>query len=171
MHTQPHRKLGKKKKPVMNTLIRTRHWWECKLVPRLWETGKTKLVGWSINRNMSIYAQEFMYKDVHKSTIFNSQKPETIYNNLDAHQWCNIQSMEYYSHEMNKLNLHNPWWLGRQRICLQWRRPGFYPWAGKIPWRRTWLPMPVFLPGESHGQRSLAGYSTWGCKSHTQLSN
>ena len=31
--------------------------------------------------------------------------------------------------------------------------------AGKIPWRRKWKPTPVFLPGESHGQRSLAGYS------------
>ena len=32
------------------------------------------------------------------------------------------------------------------------------------PWRREWQPIPVFLPGESHGQRSLAGYSPWGCK-------
>ena len=32
------------------------------------------------------------------------------------------------------------------------------------PWRRTWQPTPVFLPGEAHGQRSLAGYSSWGCK-------
>jgi len=32
------------------------------------------------------------------------------------------------------------------------------PWVGKIPWRRAWQPPPVFLPGESHGQRSLAGY-------------
>ena len=32
------------------------------------------------------------------------------------------------------------------------------------PWRREWLPTPVFLPGESHGQRSLAGYSPWGHK-------
>ena len=37
-------------------------------------------------------------------------------------------------------------------------------WVGKIPWRRAWQPTPVFLPGESHGQRSLAGYSPWGCK-------
>ena len=36
--------------------------------------------------------------------------------------------------------------------------------AGKIPCRREWQPTPVFLPGESHGQRSLAGYSPWGCK-------
>jgi len=34
----------------------------------------------------------------------------------------------------------------------------------KIPWRRAWQPTPVFLPGEPYGQRSLAGYSTWGCK-------
>ena len=34
----------------------------------------------------------------------------------------------------------------------------------KILWRREWWPTPVFLPGESHGQRSLAGYSPWGCK-------
>ena len=38
----------------------------------------------------------------------------------------------------------------------------FNPWVRKIPWRRKWLSMPVFLPGESHGQRSLAGYSPWG---------
>ena len=31
----------------------------------------------------------------------------------------------------------------------------------KIPWRREWLPTPVFLPGEFHGQRSLVGYSPW----------
>ena len=38
------------------------------------------------------------------------------------------------------------------------------PWVRKIPWRRKWQPTPVFLPGESHGQRSLAGYSPEGCK-------
>ena len=37
-------------------------------------------------------------------------------------------------------------------------------WVGKIPWRREWLPTPVFLPGESHGQRSLTGHSPWGHK-------
>ena len=33
------------------------------------------------------------------------------------------------------------------------------PLVGKIPWRRKWQPTPVFLPGKSHGQRSLVGYS------------
>ena len=44
---------------------------------------------------------------------------------------------------------------------LPFRRPGFDPCVQKIPWKREWQPAPVFLPGESHGQRSLAGYSRW----------
>ena len=53
------------------------------------------------------------------------------------------------------------------KICLQcrWRRRRrFDPWVRKIPWRRAWEPTPVLLPGESHGQRSLVGYSSQGCK-------
>ena len=48
---------------------------------------------------------------------------------------------------------------------------GFNSWIGKIPWRREWQPTLVFLPRESHGQRSLAGYRAWGRKSWAQLSN
>ena len=55
-------------------------------------------------------------------------------------------------------------WLRWWRICLQCRRPEFDPWVGKIPWRRVWLLTPVFWPGKAHGQKSLAGYSPWGCK-------
>ena len=40
----------------------------------------------------------------------------------------------------------------------------FDPWVGKIPWRRTWRPAAVFLPGKAHGQRSLVGCCPWGCK-------
>ena len=43
-------------------------------------------------------------------------------------------------------------------------RPRFDRWVGKIPWRRKWLPTPVFLPRVFHGQRSLAGCSPWGHK-------
>ena len=46
---------------------------------------------------------------------------------------------------------------------MQCRRPGFSPWVGKI-WRKGWQPTLVFLPGESHGQRNLEGYSSWGLK-------
>ena len=44
------------------------------------------------------------------------------------------------------------------------KRLQFHPWVRKIPWRRARQPTPVFLPGESHGQRSLVGYSPRGCK-------
>ena len=45
-----------------------------------------------------------------------------------------------------------------------YKRHSFNPWVGQISWRRNWQPTPVFLPGESHGQRSLAGYSPQGRK-------
>ena len=48
--------------------------------------------------------------------------------------------------------------------CRRCKRYGFNPWVGKIPWRRKWQPTLVFLPGESHGQRSLAGCSSYGHK-------
>jgi len=43
--------------------------------------------------------------------------------------------------------------------CRRHERHGFDSWAGNIPWRRAWELTPVFFPGESHGQRSLVGYS------------
>ena len=52
-----------------------------------------------------------------------------------------------------------PRWLSRQTIRLQCRRCGFDPWVGKILWRKAQQPTPEFLPGESHGQWSLKGYS------------
>ena len=44
-------------------------------------------------------------------------------------------------------------------------------WVGKIPWRRKWHLTPVLLPGESHGQKSLAGHSQWGGKGQAGLSD
>ena len=60
-----------------------------------------------------------------------------------------------------------PLWLSGLRICLQCRRHrrrSFDSWVGKIPWIRKLQPAPVFLPGESHGLRSLSGYSPKGRK-------
>ena len=45
--------------------------------------------------------------------------------------------------------------------CRRCKRLRFDPWVRIIPWSRKWQPTPVFLPGESHGQRSLEGYSSW----------
>ena len=105
-------------------------------------------------------------------------------------QFPSLRSLGWFLNAVNHVNHKHTWetnvvilrplsimappWLGRQRICLQCRRPGFRPWVGKIPWQ--WLPTLVFLPGGFHGQRSLAGYNPRGHKEsdtteqHTQLS-
>jgi len=51
----------------------------------------------------------------------------------------------------------------KESTC-QCRRHGFDPWFRNIPWRRKWQPTSVLFLGKSHGQRSLVGFSPWGCK-------
>ena len=59
-------------------------------------------------------------------------------------------------------------WYQKEKIktntTCQCKRCGFDPWVGKTLWNRKQQPTPVFLPGEFHEQRSLVGYSPWGCK-------
>ena len=54
--------------------------------------------------------------------------------------------------------------VGKESACNEGDRCQFDPWVGKSPWRSKWQPTPVFLPGKSHGQRSLAGRSPWSHK-------
>ena len=56
-----------------------------------------------------------------------------------------------------------PRWLSGKESTSQCRRQ-FDPWVGKMALRRKWQPTPVFLPGKSHGQRSLVGYSPRDCR-------
>ena len=51
----------------------------------------------------------------------------------------------------------------KESPCSRYRRWEFHPWVKKISWRAR-QPIPVFLPGESHGQRSLAGHGSWSHK-------
>ena len=64
------------------------------------------------------------------------------------------------------------WHSGKESTCQcrRCKRRRFDPWVRKIPWSRKWQPAPVFLPGESHRQRKLVGYSPWGCKESDTLS-
>ena len=62
----------------------------------------------------------------------------------------------------NLLDLGLPRWRSGKKFTCQCRKHRFDPWVGKIPLREKWQPASVFLPGKSHGQRSLAGYSLWG---------
>ena len=60
-----------------------------------------------------------------------------------------------------------PWWLSAKGFACQHRRHRrhkFNPWVRKILWWKKWQPTPVFLPGKSHEQRRLVGYSPWGHK-------
>ena len=57
-----------------------------------------------------------------------------------------------------------PRWLSGKESTCQFRRCRLDPWVRKIPWRRKWQPTPVCLPGKSHGQRELVGYSPRGYK-------
>ena len=57
-----------------------------------------------------------------------------------------------------------PRWLSDKEPVCQCRKQGFSLWVWKIPQRRKQQPSTVFLPGKFHGQRSLVGYSPWGCK-------
>ena len=52
--------------------------------------------------------------------------------------------------------------LCKESTCRRHRRLRLDPWVRKVPWRKTWQPIPVFLPEKSHGQRSLVGYRSWG---------
>ena len=78
-----------------------------------------------------------------------------------------INSNSYYCNKKivsSSFSYGLPWWLRWWSVCVQCGRPSFNPWVGKILWRRKWHPTPVLLPGKSHGQRSLVGYSPCGCK-------
>ena len=65
---------------------------------------------------------------------------------------------------LNLLQGGLPWWPSQERIHLPMQETWVQSLGGEIPWRRAWQPTLVFLPGESHGQRSLVGYSPWGHK-------
>ena len=55
-------------------------------------------------------------------------------------------------------------WASLVAQTVKTMRTRFDPWVWKIPWRSKWLPTPVFLPGKSHAQMSLVGYSPGSCK-------
>ena len=72
-----------------------------------------------------------------------------------------ISFTEYMLYNMLHVIVRLPWWLSGKESAYQCRRHSFDPWVRQILCRRKWQPTPVFLPGKSHEQRSLAGYITW----------
>ena len=85
-----------------------------------------------------------------------------------AHNLLDLAPHKYSPRVENYHSMTNriPQWLsGKESTCDEEPlRRWFILRVRKIPWRRAWQPTPEFLHGESHGQRSLVGYSPWGCK-------
>ena len=82
---------------------------------------------------------------------------------LHLHRGSSILYRLWLESKRKTYDIHRASLVAQQlRICLQYRKPGFNPQVGKMPWRRDWQPIPVFLPGDFHGQRSLAGSGPWG---------
>ena len=71
----------------------------------------------------------------------------------------------------NYNNVTFPWWLRQWSIYLQCGRPRFDPWVRKIPWRREWLTIPVFLPGNPMDRGTWWAMVQGVIKSQTQLSD
>ena len=80
----------------------------------------------------------------------------TVYGVVNSWMWLSDYT---FTLNWSSLYLWASLWLSWGKICLQYGRPRFDPWVGKIPWRRERLPTPVFWPGEFHGL-----FSPWGCK-------
>ena len=80
---------------------------------------------------------------------------------LKSSEKGNQQSPLILNLDVSSRNNGLPWLLSGKETSCQCRRQrhGYNPWVRKIPWRREWLPTPVFLPGKSHGQRNLMGNS------------
>ena len=97
--------------------------------------------------------------------------PERLWHQIVGKLWRTLEIFESF---VRYLFPRIPGSHGSSQVALvvksqparwkRWKRWGLDPWARKIPWRRAWQPIPVFLPGESHGQRSLAGYCSHCCK-------
>ena len=93
------------------------------------------------------------------------------YWNSSIFLWSLVEGIELLDNGRQSSFIENMGWrrhfpggaCGKESTC-QCKRCRLDPWVGKIPWSRKWYPIPVFLPGKSHEQRSLVGYIPWGCK-------
>ena len=81
----------------------------------------------------------------------------SLCNNL-IFKWCNGSKGAYF------VNLCFPGGSEVKNLPANAGDSGLIHGSGRFPWKRKWQPTPVFLPGKSHGQRSLVGYSPWSCK-------
>ena len=106
------------------------------------------------------------FKDGDTAVLSEDQLAKAIQLHDNKIHFCFINISQYNDHPLGYIRNYSgglvvknpPDNVGAARDTIS------VPGSGRFPWRRKWQPTPVFLPRESHGQRSLAGYSPWGCK-------
>ena len=104
-----------------------------------------------------------MHPIIHCSIIYDSQPVEATKVSIDRWMDKDVKHIYIYTHTYIFIYIALPWWLsGKKSACNAWDIRSL-PGSGRS-WRRKWQPIPEFLPGKSHGQRSLAGYSPRGWK-------
>ena len=136
-------------------------------VPNLWDQMPNDL-RWSYCNDRNKVTTSVMCSN-HPETI----PPPLVHGKIIFHEtglWCpkrlGTTVLSHYFKKIIETHSFPKWLSGKESACQcrRCRRLGFDCWARKIPWRRKWQPTPEFLLGKSHGQRSLAGYSSWSQK-------
>ena len=138
-------------------------------------TSYTGAICMGTNKENSSWGYQFLFYDIGMYGIYKCHNYNVSAITCSLQLWFKAKILEFLRKTNNhwvctmsdtmssldnwpNINCYNrglPWWLcGKESIC-QCRRQGFDPLVGKILWRRKWQPTPVFLPGKSHGQRSL----------------
>ena len=116
-----------------------------------------------MNQNVNCEVNSLSFKQLYPKVKFHiKKKPSMVWNRYirinNSRRWgtiiYNILTLFFGTSLVAQTVKHLP------TMQETW----FKPWVGKISWRRKWQPTPVFLPGKSHGWRSLVGYSPWGRK-------
>ena len=166
------------RKETLSTVDENANWWrhygkQCwgfsKIRTRIAMWSSKPISGYKFKGNKISILKRYLYPHPHPCSSYrHSQFSQE--NSLNICFWMN----EYRNcGSCNEWNITQPWerrkfcHLQQHSIsvkepacqCRRCKRCGFNPWVGKIPWKRAGQPTPLFLPGESHEQRSLVGYS------------
>ena len=128
---------------------------------------RTSMNVWRIHKGVNLHLVPFQpYSFYYSLSSMDGKKSEQILCNLVAFVPCILFIFRKTNTSTVIPPVFSGGFSGKESVCQYRRckRLWFDPWFGKIPWRRACQLTPVFLPGESHGHRSLAGYSPWGHK-------
>ena len=145
-----------------------------------WETGSWTQVTWGHLPTSGHFSplQLSLWNQYHTWLMDSSHPPGNLYTMLHFSAFCS-SLVTLCGSFYGKWGLVWEWRTSQVALVVKnppakagrCKKRGFDPWVEKIPWRRAWQRTPVFLPGESHGQGSLAGYSPWGCRVRHDWSN